>query len=412
MYSILLSATARIRILLIAGLLAIAGCAHETRLSEGTVEFLASGPSGEPNLYSAPDGNVYLTWFEQSMDEEWKLMVAVRGPHGWSTPRSIVDKRDFFVNWADFPSLLVLSDRHWLVHWLERVPGNRYAYHVRMASSDDQGRTWSDSFSPHTDQSPTEHGFLSMAQKQDGSVVAVWLDGREKTPDELESQGDMSVRATVIGESGGLAADRLIDRRTCECCNTALTIARSGPVVAYRDRSDGEVRNIAVSRLVDAGWTAPVAVHDDNWIYPACPVNGPALDSQGDTVVIAWYTAPTRTGPAVRAAFSTDGGAAFRNPVRVDEGNPIGRVDIVMVDSTSAVVTWLERENGESADIMTRFVYLDGTMGDARTLARTSAQRMSGFPRAVRREDVLYVAWTDVRENGNRVKVSSFRIAR
>ncbi len=60
-----------------------------------------------------------------------------------------------------------------------------------------------------------------------------------------------------------------------------------GPVVAYRDRSVDEVRDIAVVRRVNGTWTTPAVVHDDHWQIAACPVNGPALASRGDTVVIA-----------------------------------------------------------------------------------------------------------------------------
>jgi len=64
-----------------------------------------------------------------------------------------------------------------------------------------------------------------------------------------------------------------------------------GPIVAYRDRSDTEIRDIYVSRSVGSNWSQPVAVHRDNWQIAACPVNGPALSADGTAVALAWFTA-------------------------------------------------------------------------------------------------------------------------
>src|SRR4029434_9739704 len=109
-----------------------------------------------------------------------------------------------------------------------------------------------------------------------------------------------------------------IDARVCECCPTSVATTSEGPIVAFRNRSAKEVRDIYVSRLAAGRWTPPVAVHNDNWDIDRCPVNGPAVSASGRTVAVAWFNALKEEGKAF-VAFSRDGGRTFGAPVRVDD---------------------------------------------------------------------------------------------
>jgi len=155
-------------------------------------------------------------------------------------------------------------------------------------------------------------------------------------------------------------------------------------------------------------WSAPAAVHDDHWQVAACPVNGPALASRGDTVAIDRFTGAQDTA-RVRVAFSTDAGATFGAPQRIDDGKPAGRVDIELLDDGSAAVSWLERTDSTNADVRLRRVRRDGTAGAAVTLAQSKGARTSGFPRMVRRGSELFAAWTDAGE-ASRVRTARFRV--
>ena len=366
----------------------------------GDIELAAPPASGEANLFATSDGRVILTWLERSGSEKFALRFAVRDGKEWSPPSTIVESDRFFVNWADFPSLVELPDGTWIVHWLEKVATSTYAYHVKLAISRDQGATWSEPIVPHRDDSPLEHGFVSMVPWGDGAAL-VWLDGREMTSadgragegEELDS-GEMGVRATTISAAGALGADELLDRRACECCQTALASTARGLVAAYRDRSEAEVRDIAVVRLVDGRWSEPTHVAVDNWVFPGCPVNGPQLSADGLRLVIAWFTAAEQI-PAVYVAFSEDAGESFGTPVRIDDGDALGRVDVELLADGSALVTWLER-TPKAAEVRARRVRMDGELGlgDAWRVAQTSEARSSGFPRMVRSGDEIVFAWT------------------
>ena len=89
------------------------------------------GPTGSatPNLASAPDGSVVLTWLEPA-GQGHALRFAVRRNGSWGAPGTIAAGRPFFVNWADFASLVVTPDNRWVVHWLERTAEKTDAYHV------------------------------------------------------------------------------------------------------------------------------------------------------------------------------------------------------------------------------------------------------------------------------------------
>jgi hypothetical protein len=346
-----------------------------------------------PHLAVDTGGAVHLS-FTTRVDSSTHALQFVSWTGGdWSAARDITRGRPFFVNWADFPSITPLENGDLVAHWLEREGAGTYAYGVRLTRSRDGGATWEAPVTPHADGLEAEHGFVSLWAAGGDRVGAVWLDGRKTAmPD---SAREMTVRAAVIGRDEPHPVEILLDPRTCDCCQTASAATRRGRVIVYRDRSPDEIRDIAIVREENGTWTAPVRVHADEWHFEACPVNGPSVAAMGDTVVVAWFTGAQDTA-RVRVATSVDGGATFGTPVRVDDGDPIGRVSVVLDAGARAVVLWMERRDGDVADVRVRRVDAGGRLSDAATVTETTASRRSGFPRMVRAGDALHFAWTDV----------------
>ena len=110
-------------------------------------------------------------------------------------------------------------------------------------------------------------------------------------------------------------------------------------------------------------------------------------------MAVAWFTGADST-PAVKVAFSSDAGATFAPPVRVDGGNPEGRADVELLPDGGAIVSWIERTGQTEAEVRVRHVGADGRMGEPRTLAASSSARSTGFPRMVRAGGDLVFAWT------------------
>ena len=111
----------------------------------------AGAGSGQPNLSVARDGKVYLSWIERLGEGKFSLRFAVQEGNGWSAPRVIAEGTNWFVNWADFPSLIVLPDGSLAAHWLVKSGSGTYAYDVTIARSFDGGKTWGKPFVPHRD---------------------------------------------------------------------------------------------------------------------------------------------------------------------------------------------------------------------------------------------------------------------
>ncbi len=387
-------------------------------ISEITVP--AAPGSGQPFLEVGHDG-VWMSWTESLPGGGHRVAVSFYDLRDgrWSPPVTVAQGDDFFVNWADFPSVRVFGDRLF-AHWLRRGGRGTYDYGIRVAWSDDRGITWGPPVVPHEDGTPTEHGFVSFFGDGDG-VWAAWLDGRAM----VEPGGTMSLRARMLarlgatatgGDSAGTASaaaaprgpETVVDAMVCECCQTAAVVADGVPVIAFRNRAEGEIRDIHVSRLLPSGWTPGAAVHDDGWVFGGCPVNGPAMSALGTEIAVAWFTAPGNE-PRVNIAFSDDGALTFGPPRRVDPARALGRVDVTLLDDGSALVTWLEEGAGAArgaAAILSRRVARDGSASDPVALAATDAARASGFPRIARLgADRLMLAWTDPGGEGS-VRVS------
>ena len=356
----------------------------------------AAANSAQPQL-SAQGNRVVLSWVERSGDHA-TLRFSERTDTGWTDPRTAASGANWFVNWADVPSVVRLEDGDLAAHWLQKSASSTYAYDVRLSLSKDDGRTWSTPGTPHHDGTKTEHGFASLFQMPGAGLGLIWLDGRQMKEGEHEGMdaGPMSIRSAVFNRDGTQAAEMLVDDRVCECCPTAAAVTSSGPIVAFRNRTTDEIRDIYTSRLVAGKWTAPVAVHRDNWKIAACPVNGPALSANGRDVAIAWFTAVGDEGH-VYAAFSADAGATFGAPVRIDDVGAVGRVDVELLADGSAAVTWIEFANQRS-ELRIRRAERGGGRSPSLAVSAIAAGRSSGYPRLSRRGNDLLFAWVEAGE--------------
>jgi len=367
--------------------------------------------SGEPNLYTAFDGRVFLTWIEPAQSKGHRLRFSVREGERWSEPRTIAEGLNWFVNWADFPSLVVLKNGVFVAHWLVKAGTDGHAYDISIARSTDRGKTWSTPLVPHRDGTKTEHGFVSMLPWSAGRAAAVWLDGRNFKEVAKDGHGspvnEMTLRFATIGVQGNLADDAVLDGRVCDCCQTSAALTADGAVVVYRDRSDKEIRDISVVRFHNGRWTEPRSLSVDDWEIHGCPVNGPSVSAEGRRVAVAWFTA-AKDDPKVKLIFSADSGATFGQPIRVDDGTPVGRVDVLMLPDGSALVCWLER-TAKGGEVRLRRVRSDGSMDQAVTVAESGVARATGFPQIARAGNEVIVAWTDPGAP-SRVRAASVRI--
>jgi hypothetical protein len=383
----------------------VLGCSNRTTPDPPPVPLIraldvpAQSGSGEANLTTGRDGRLILSWLEPQTDARQALKYATRAAGGaWSAPRTIAEGDKWFVNWADFPSVASLSDGTLFAHWLQKSGNEKYAYDVKVSSSRD-GDTWSAPVTPHRDGTPTEHGFVSMTPWDARSIGLVWLDGRRTAEgsghEKMPSDAAMSLVHTTLAADGALGEETVLDARVCDCCQTDAVRAGDTTLVVYRDRSDKEIRDMSVVRWSSGRWSEPRSVARDDWEINGCPVNGPAIAARARQVAVAWFTAPNDR-PRVRVAFSSNLGDTFGAPITVDDGKPIGRVDIALLPE-AAVVSWLE-ETTTGADLRVRRIGFDGQRGSAITIAGSGVARSTGFPRMVESNGEIVLVWRDADE--------------
>ncbi|TVR64004.1 MAG: exo-alpha-sialidase [Gemmatimonadales bacterium] len=387
-------------IVLVGSMAVLPGCGESPPDVAGPTLHPLSSPlpsaagAGMPFVAGTPDGFL-VSWTEPTgrVGENGNQEFAVRwaaldGEGNWSEPGTLAASDDFFVNWADFPSIAYGGDGRMAAHWLARSGEGTFDYDVVVSASTNGGASWSEPRILHADGVRAEHGFVSFFPQADG-FGAVWLDGRE-----MPGGGPMTLRAGLVEWDGTPRDQHLLDPRICECCQTGAALTDEGVVVVYRGRSAGEIRDIHAVRQVNGRWEAPSPIHADGWNIAACPVNGPAVSARGRDVVAGWFTGADDVS-RVRVAFSGDAGATWSEPVQVDDGAPMGRVDVELLPDGSALVVWLEA-GGDNAVLLARRVWADGRSGPTGTLAGTSGARASGFPRmAVSEAGRILLAWTE-----------------
>lgn len=369
------------------------GCqSPQNKLPISALDFQAvqtpvSGKSEFPQLFSTED-RLYMSWLEEREDSSFlKLTFLEDGK--WRDEQVVAKGKDWFVNWADFPEVFIDRKGTMLMHHLAKTGKGTYAYGVEVSQKSTEQTDFVPLGNPYTDTSETEHGFVSFFSVEKEGNAMIWLDGRKYASGNKE----MSLRTAKIGGDGKFYEEREIDGRTCDCCQTDAVMTKSGAVVVYRDRSEGEIRDIYSSVYKNGSWSAPKAVAEDRWEINGCPVNGPALASMEDKVAVAWFTAAHDTA-RVKVAFSSDGGETFQAPIHVDLGNPMGRVDLIWKNEEEVLLSWMERSEEKKADVMIRTVQINGKMGPPQTVGEMSGSRATGFPIIAQHKGAIYMAWT------------------
>ncbi|MGB0839126.1 MAG: hypothetical protein ACPGXL_03240 [Chitinophagales bacterium] len=394
------------------------------------------------NFYVGSDSTLLLSFLEKK-DRVTRLRytaLATKEGASWTTPLTIAEGYDWFVNWADFPSISSLGDGTLLAHYLAKSGADTYAYDVNLTLN--YKGIWSSPVVPHKDKTQTEHGFVSIFPMESNTAGVIWLDGRafakkegketkkegkkgkKKTHKDKEENkketvakdtsatteghghheahghaGAMSLRFATIDNKRKVTQDIVIDSMVCECCQTDVVKTKNGAVVVYRNRSEKEIRDIYYSEWnkSTAEWSAGKPVHEDNWQIAGCPVNGPAVDALADTVVVAWFT-HAQNKPQVFLAFSTDLTKGFSKPISIDEGKPFGRVEVKLLANGKALVSWLEakEDDDKMVNLSTRLVQQNGTRSETVIVSEMSAERASGFPKMTNFNNATYITWTDV----------------
>lgn len=386
-----------------AALLLASACSETTPVALFEPQALALPalvPALGPRIAVGQDSTMILSWMEPG-ENGTALKYARYLNGGWSQAEDVVVIPDMFVNWADMPSVTPLENGRLAAHWLQKSADLTYAYDVVYMQSADDGTSWSEAIRPHTDGTPTEHGFVSTFA--DGPRTGlIWLDGRKMVnagTDDPAASG-MTLRAAFMDESLQRRGEQVVDELICDCCQTDVAVAASGPVAVYRDRSIDEIRDIYVTRYVDGQWRPGRAVAHDQWHIAGCPVNGPSIGAAGESVAIAWFTGAGGR-PVVKMSWSNDSAENFGAPIEVIDGSVLGRVRLVLLTQHVAVVSWLQAGDDGAGEVHVRRIGSDGNLGPIHVVSRHA--RSFSVPQLARSGNDLIFVWTDSETDQSRI---------
>ncbi|MGC1418378.1 MAG: sialidase family protein [Candidatus Acidiferrum sp.] len=344
-----------------------------------------------PSVSATPDGKVLLSWLEPA-DPDLILRFAIWDAKGWSAPETVVRRSDFDVYAEAPPSVLKLANGVLLSLWGQKIKtgGKWDGSYLFSSVSSDRGKHWSTAVRVHSDTSLSEHSFSSVIPMGSDRAVVVWLDARD-----YEAKHRYRLMSAVIDSKGTVSDEETVDEDTCTCCPTAFVKTTAGAVAAYRGHNPQEIRDIKVARLADGNWQAPYTVHDDLWKINGCPVNGPALASNGNRVAIVWFTG-ANDKPEVKMAMSDDHGSTFRAPITLDspdgEDVPVGHVAVSLLDDGSAIAIWLHHR-AVGTEVVGERISTSGQRSGTFTIASGSDTGL-GYPRVQRVGKQLIVSWS------------------
>ena len=366
---------------LLSGLLAVSASSQSLSFAP----LLNPAPAGsiEPNWSSAPDGAVVLSWIDPAKDGTGALRFAVRRNSAWSEPRTIASNRHFFRHPAEVPEVMATPGGHWIAHWVELPNPASDAEYVYVSSSAD-GAHWTPPAQAHRDRSPVQHGLVSMLPEAGGGASLFVLESLHG------EDGPTYLIHSTVDSSGKQVKEEQLDEDVCSCCPTAVARTSKGLLLAYRDHTRSDIRDIAVMRFENGKWSPSKIVNADNWQIDACPINAAAVAAAGDHVAISWFTA-AQNSPRVLAAFSSDAGATFSKPVTVSTGRAHGYTSIAIDPASNSIVSWIE-QGSSSARVLVRRISSSGVAGPVLEIAKGDKSAL-GYPKLVRAGNETLIAW-------------------
>ena len=381
-------------------LLFIFSCSSKDVVIE-EVSFLYDKSNAQPSLVST-NSDLSLTWISSDQDMNANLNFRQYIDDKWTDSKTFAKGSDWFINWADFPTHAISGDRI-LTSYLKKSASGKYTYDVYLNLHDLSGDKIKEDFILNTDGFKAEHGFVSIVAKDKEGFFVTWLDGRNTVEKDLEGNPKpMTIRFAEITNAGDIITETELDSNVCDCCQTSITHTDKGPLVVYRDRSEKEVRDIYMTRNINDVWEAPIPIHNDGWVIYGCPVNGPKVVSYENNVAVGWFTV-SDTKPMVNVSFSKFYGASFDEPIKINDHNAIGRVDVAFLNEKEVIVSYMEGDD-DGTYLRIKKVSLDGKVSKPITISRIDGGRSTGVPQLEIFNDEIFIVWTVSEDEMNQLK--------
>ena len=365
------------------------------------IPFFYDNSNAQPNLVSH-NGSLSLSWISSKEENKAFLNYSQYKKGRWIKPQVIASGSDWFVNWADFPAHAINQDLIITSH-LKKSASGTYTYDVILNLQKLSGEKIRENFLLNTDGVKAEHGFVSIMANNEKGFFITWLDGRNTIEKKLEGDHKpMTIRFAEITDKGDVIKESELDASTCDCCQTSIAITNDGPIVVYRDRSEEEVRDIYIVKNINGTWEKPNAVHDDGWIINGCPVNGPKVAVNSKNLAVSWFTV-SNNHPLVNVSFSKNNGNSFGAPLKVNDHDAIGRVDVAFLNDEEVIVSYMEVDD-IGTYLRIKKVSVNGEISKPITVSKIDGGRNTGVPQLEIINNEIFIVWTISLEGINQLK--------
>ena len=388
------------KFILFFSLLATMSCStKEVYIQE--IPFFYENSNAQPNLVSS-NGSLTLSWISSKEENKASLNYSRYMEGRWIKPQVIASGSDWFINWADFPAHAINQDLIITSH-LKKSASGKYTYDVVLNLQKLSGEKIKEDFLLNTDGVKAEHGFVSIIANNKKGFFITWLDGRNTIEKKLDGEHKpMTIRFAEITDKGDVIKESELDASTCDCCQTSIAITNDGPIVVYRDRGEKEVRDIYSVKNINGTWEEPNVVHDDGWIINGCPVNGPKVAVNSKDLAIAWFTV-SNDNPLVNVSFSKNNGNSFGAPVKVNDHDAIGRVDVSFLNDKEVIVSYMEVDD-IGTYLRIKKVSFDGKISEPITISKIDGGRNTGVPQLEIINSEIFIVWTIFLDGMNQLK--------
>ena len=388
------------KFILFFSLLATMSCStKEVYIQE--IPFFYENSNAQPNLVSS-NGSLTLSWISSKEENKASLNYSRYMEGRWIKPQVIASGSDWFINWADFPAHAINQDLIITSH-LKKSASGKYTYNVVLNLQKLSGEKIKKDFLLNTDGVKAEHGFVSIIANNKKGFFITWLDGRNTIEKKLDGDHKpMTIRFAEITDKGDVIKESELDASTCDCCQTSIAITNDGPIVVYRDRGEKEVRDIYSVKNINGTWEEPNVVHDDGWIINGCPVNGPKVAVNSKDLAIAWFTV-SNDNPLVNVSFSKNNGNSFGAPVKVNDHDSIGRVDVSFLNDEEVIVSYMEVDD-IGTYLRIKKVSFDGKISEPITISKIDGGRNTGVPQLEIIDSEIFIVWTISLDGMNQLK--------
>jgi len=365
------------------------------------IPFSYENSNAQPNLVSS-DGSLSLSWISSKEENEASLNYSQYIEGRWIKPQIIASGSNWFINWADFPAHAINQDLIITSH-LKKSASGKYTYDVVLNLQKLSGEKIKEDFLLNTDGIKAEHGFVSIIANNKKGFFITWLDGRNTIEKKIDGDHKpMTIRFAEITDKGDVIKESELDASTCDCCQTSIAITDDGPIVVYRDRGEKEVRDIYSVKNINGTWEEPNEVHDDGWIINGCPVNGPKVAVNSKDLAVAWFTV-SNGNPLVNVSFSKNNGNSFGAPLKVNDHDALGRVDVSFLNDEEVIVSYMEVDD-IGTYLRIKKVSFDGKISEPITISKIDGGRNTGVPQLEIIDSDIFIVWTISLDGMNQLK--------